>query len=66
MHFLLNSDFYGDLRRLLLDKAQRCNTDFAHSNNTDKFIFLMNYINLTHILASTLYDMFRRRKQFVS
>ena len=66
MHFLLNCDFYGDFQCPLLDKANRCNTDFAHSNNTDKFIFLINYINLTHILASTLYDMFRRRKQFVS
>ena len=39
MQFLLNCDFYEDLRRPLKDKAHRCNTDFAHLNNTDKIIF---------------------------
>ena len=49
-----------------VDKAQRCVTDFTHLNYTDKLIFLMNYINLTHILDSTIYDMFTRPKQSVS
>ena len=66
LHFLLNCEFFEDLRRPLLFKAQRCNTDFTRLNNTVKFIFLMNHINLTHILASTLCEMFKRRKQFIS
>ena len=65
LHFLLNCEFFEDLRRPLLFKAQRCNTDFARLNNTDEFIFLMNHINLTHILAWTLFEMFKRRKQFL-
>lgn len=64
MHFLLVCEFYSDLRRALLLKAQSCNTDFSTLSLQDKFIFIMNYVNMQHILSSTLLQMFRRRKRF--
>lgn len=64
MHFLLACDFYSDLRRALLLKAQNCNIDFQNLSVQDKFIFIMNYVNMQHILSSTLIQMFNRRKRF--
>ena len=63
MHFLLSCDFYSDLRRPLFDKARSCNTDFQNMLLQDKFIFIMNYVNMQFILASTLLQMFNRRKR---
>lgn len=64
MHFLLRCDFYSDVRRPLLAKAQLCNRDFPEMPLQDKFIFIMNYVNMQKILASTLNQMFNRRKIF--
>ena len=63
MHFLISCDFYSDLRRPLFDKARSCNTDFQNMLLQDKFIFIMNYVNMQFILASTLLQMFNRRKR---
>ena len=65
LHFLLGCDFYSDLRRPLLDKAKLCNTDFQVLSHKDQFIFIMNHINLQRCLASTLCQMFKRRKVFI-
>ena len=46
MHFLLSCDFYSDLRRPLFDKSRSCNTDFQNMLLQDKFIFIMNYVNM--------------------
>ena len=51
IHFLLRCDFYPDIRRPSSAKAQLCNRDF-HLN--DKFIFIVNFVNMQFILASTL------------
>ena len=65
LHFLLCCDFYSDLRRPLLNKAQLCNVNFPHMLIKDKFILIMNYVNMQHILASTLLQMFNRRKRIL-
>ena len=63
MHFLMVCEFYSDLRRPLFAKAQHCNSDFQKLSPDDKFIFIMNFINMQHILSSTLLQMFARRKR---
>ena len=45
-------------------KAQSCNIDFVTLSLQDKFIFIMNYVNMQHILAPTLLQMCRSRKRF--
>ena len=65
IHFLLCCDFYSDIRRPLLAKAQWCYSDFQNMSMQDKFVFLMNYINMQYILSSTLLQMFSRRKRML-
>ena len=55
IHFLLCCDFYSDIRRPLLAKAQLCNGDFQNMSLNDKFIFIMSFVNKQYILASTLH-----------
>lgn len=63
LHFLIDCPFYDDIRRKLFQKANRCNSDFYSYNSVEKLIFLMNNINMQSLVASTLYDMFQRRKR---
>ena len=49
----------------MLHKAQLCNTDFVAYNTTEKLIFFMNHINMQPIVASTMHDMFQRRKNVI-
>ena len=63
IHFLLCCDFYSDIRRPLLAKAQLCNSDFHNMPLLDKFVFIMNYVNMQNLLATTLLQMFNRRKR---
>ena len=65
LHFLIECPFYDDLRRKMLHKAQLCNSDFVTYNTTEKLIFLMNHINMQPIVASTMHDMFQRRKNVI-
>ena len=51
-----------DVRRPWMLRAQTCNTDFNNLSLEDKFIFIMNYINLQHSLSNTLVEMYNRRK----
>ena len=62
LHFLNECPFYDDLRRKMLHKAQLCNTDFVAYNTTEKLIFF--YEPYKHA-ASTLHDMFQRRKDVI-
>ena len=65
IHFLMDCDFYSDIRRSLFLKAQTCNTDFNNLSTENKFIFVMNFINLQHSLSNTLAQMFNRRKRLL-
>ena len=65
LHFLIDCPFYDDIRRNLFRKAQLCNRDFILYDSTAKMIFLLNNINMQPILASTLFDMFQRRKRTI-
>ena len=62
-NFLSFFDFYSDIRRPLLAKAQLCNRDFQNMPTKDKLIFIMNFVNIQYTLASTLLQMFNRRKR---
>ena len=63
IHFHLCCDFYSAIKRPLLAKAQLCNRNFQNMSLNDKFIFIMNFVNMQYILASTLLQMFNRRKR---
>ena len=65
LHFLIDCPFYDDIRRNLFRKAQLCKRDFILYDSTAKMIFLLNNINMQPILASTLFDMFQRRKRTI-
>lgn len=65
IHFLIECPFYDDIRRKLFQKAQKSNTDFNSLNSSDKLVFLMNSVNMQFYVASTLYEMFSRRKNFI-
>ena len=64
-YFLVECPFYDDIGRKMLHKAQLCNSDFEMYTSTDKLIFLMNHMNLQPVFASTLFDMFQRRKRVI-
>ena len=65
LHFLIDCPFYDDMRRKMFHKAQICNRDFILYDSTAKMIFLLNHVNMQPILASTLFDMFQRRKRTI-
>ena len=65
LHFLINCPFYDDMRRKMFHKAQLCNRDFILYDSTAKMIFLLNHVNMQPILATTLFDMFQRRKRTI-
>lgn len=67
MHFLLNCEFYHDLRFHLFYYIEEHFNDehFYDMSDNDKFIFLMNTPRLQHKLANVLYDMYQRRKAFL-
>ena len=48
----------------MLHKAQLCNTDFVALNTTEKH-FLTYHINIQHIVAITMHDMFQKRKKVI-
>ena len=66
MHFVIECPFCDDdIRKEMLHKAQLCNSDIELYTSTDKLFFLMNHINLQPVVASTLFDMFQRRKRVI-
>ncbi|MCG8113538.1 MAG: reverse transcriptase family protein [Candidatus Thiodiazotropha taylori] len=66
IHFLIECPFYDDIKRKLFQKANLCNSNFNGFSQKDKFIFLMNNVNMQPLLASTLYDMWQRRKRVLN
>lgn len=60
-HFLIDCEFYSDLRYDLLNCAARIDTSFCHYDSLDKLVFLMNCDSLQYKLASVLFKMTRRR-----
>ena len=60
-HFLIDCEFYSDLRYDLLNYAARIDTSFCHYDSLDKLVFLMNCDSLQYKLASVLFKMTRRR-----
>ena len=65
LHFLIGCPFYDDMRRKMFHKAQLRKRDFILYDSTAKMIFLLNHVNMQPILASTLFDMFQRRKRTI-
>jgi hypothetical protein len=62
MHFLMECEFYSDLRYFIFQKGHQFNETFSSLNKVDKFIFLMNDISVQPFLAKTMYNMFCRRR----
>ena len=60
-HFLVDCEFYSDLRYQLFKSAQSIDNSFIYYDCLSKLIFLMNCDKLQYQLASVLYKMNRRR-----
>ena len=60
-HFLVDCDFYSDLRYNLFQSAQIINETFKYYDSLDKLVFLMNCTDLQFQLANVLLKMNKRR-----
>ena len=60
-HFLVDCEFYSDLRYELFQSALRINPTFKHYASLDKLVFLMNSEELQLQLANVLLRMNKRR-----
>ena len=56
-HFLVDCEFYSDLRYKLFQSALRINSTFKHYESLDKLVFLMNCEELHLQLANVLLRM---------
>ena len=63
-HFLINCDFYSDIRDSLFLSATAINAHFNILDSNEKLILLMNNREIQNFLAKSLTDMFYRRKRF--
>lgn len=61
VHFLIDCNFYSDLRFYLFYSALEILPDFLNCSSCDKLSFLMNEPSLQGLLASTVFKMYRRR-----
>jgi hypothetical protein len=61
-HFLMTCTAYTDLRFYLFKAASTVNASFNMLDTTDKFIFLLKEAKLQNILASILFNMYKRRR----
>ena len=61
-HFLIDCEFYSDLRYNLFCKANILHPCFELSNSDVKLTILMNSSELQYVLADTLLSMCKRRK----
>ena len=61
-HFLINCDFYDDIRLNLFTLASSFDNAFSDFTTTEKLIFLMKTPELQGQTAKTLHAMFRRRQ----
>ena len=60
-HFLIDCEFYSDLRFNLFQSAQNINDRFTYYESIDKLIWLMNCNDLQCKLAKLLFKMNKRR-----
>ena len=60
-HFLVDCEFYSDLRFNLFQSAQNINDRFKYYESIDKLVWLMNYNDLQFQLAKVLFKMNKRR-----
>ena len=60
-HFLVDCEFYSDLRYELFQSTLRINPTFKHYESLDKLVFLMNSEELQLQLANVLLRMNKRR-----
>lgn len=63
-HFLIDCEFYSDIRRILFSEASNYCPNFLELNPYEQFHYLMTSDDLQPILASSLYLMYRRRSCF--
>ena len=61
-HFLIDCNFYSDLRYDLFRKTMILNINFNTFNSIEKLKVIMNDNSLQFCLANTLLNMFSRRK----
>ena len=59
-HFLVDCEFYSDLRFNLFQSAQNINDRFKYYESIDKLIWLMNCNDLQFQLAKVLFKMNKR------
>ena len=62
INFLLDCDFYSDLRYALTENACILLENFENLILEDKFLLIMSNEEIQPFLAKTLYNMFYRRK----
>ena len=60
-HFLVDCDFYSDLRYNLFQSAQIINETFKYYDSLDKLVSLMKWKDLQFQLANVLLKMHKRR-----
>ena len=61
-HFLIDCDFYNDLRYDLFESASILNENFHHLNSEEKLCFLMDSDVMQFNIANYLLASFRRRR----
>ena len=61
-HFLIDCDFYNDLRYDLFESASILNENFRHLNSEEKLCFLMDSDVMQFNIANYLLASFRRRR----
>ena len=61
-HFLIECEFYNDIRYDLFKSASELNDNFCHFNPEEKLSFLMNTDSLQFNIANCLLTMSKRRK----
>ena len=61
LHFLVNCDYYSDLRYTLWKDLSYAHPSFTFMTPEEKLVFLLNNHDVVKLLAALLYKMIRRR-----
>ena len=62
--FLIDCEFYSDVRYSLFLSAKAINEHFNIFDSNDKLVFLLNNREIQKFVAKSLTDMLHRRKRF--
>ena len=62
-HFLIECEFYDDIRYDLFESTSKLNDNFGHLNPKEKLSFLMNTNSLQFNIVNCLLTMSRRKRQ---